>query len=234
LDFKEIILYNDKKWRDKMKKYLMLILILVLIVGFSTSAFAEKIGVGYGFFEGKEGGGDVDGLILTTESDFATDYNFEMRYFIGDGDYDYEANLLDFELYKKMNTDQNTEFYLGAGWKWLTEDQEYNGYAINTSQWGLPILAKMEFDAGNGLNFGGKFGYWFLGAYEAESNFFNDFDGDFTGFSLDLYAEKMVTENSSIKIGYANEDYSFENSSIGINDFDGGFDGFYFAGQVNY
>jgi hypothetical protein len=52
LDFKEIILYNDKKWRDKMKKYLMLILILILMVGFSTSVFAESIGLGYGFFEG--------------------------------------------------------------------------------------------------------------------------------------------------------------------------------------
>ncbi|MCF8002173.1 MAG: hypothetical protein K9K76_09975 [Halanaerobiales bacterium] len=218
-----------------MKRYLILILILTLVVGFSSSVFAESIGLGYGFFEGKESGADVDGLILTSESDFANDYNMDMRYFIGDGDYDYEANLLDFGLYKRMSNNSNTQFYLGVGWKWLTEDQEYNGYAINTSQWSLPILGKMEFNAGSGLNFGSKFGYWFLGSYDAESNFFNDFDGDFTGFSLDLYAEKIITENSSVKIGYANEDYSFEgDSSLGINDFDGGFDGFYFVGQVNY
>lgn len=218
-----------------MKKYLILVLILVLMFSFRISVFAETIGLGYGFFEGKEGGGDVDGLILSTENDFANYYNFEMRYFIGDGDYDYEADLLDFELYKQMNTDQNAKFYLGAGWKWLTDDQDYKGYAINTNQWGLPILAKIKFDAGSGLNFGGKFGYWFLGSYEAESNFLKDFDGDFTGVSLDIYAKKILTKNFSIKIGYANEDYDFEgDSNIGINDFSGGFDGFYFSGLINY
>jgi hypothetical protein len=215
-----------------MKRNLILVLMLVLIIGFSNSAFAE-ISLGHGFFESKEGGSDIDGLILTTESDLTNDYNFETRYFIGNGDYDYEADLLDLELYKQISTNQNTRFYLGAGWKWLTENQEYNGYAINSSQWGLPILAKMEFEAGNGFNIGGKFGYWFLGSYDAESNFFNDFGGDFSGFSLDLYAKKMITNDFSLKIGYANEDYQFEgDSSVGINDFDGGFAGFYFSGQI--
>lgn len=218
-----------------MKKTAILFLVLILMVGLSTSVFAEEIGLGYGFFETKEGGGEVNGLFLTSEIDYGSGYSDYFRWFIGDGD-GIDYNMIDWTFYKKINsTKNNTDFYLGAGWKWLTEDIEYQGYKIYSSEWGLPLSAKMKINLADGFTFGAEADYWFLGSYEVDSNLVPDFEGDFTGFGFDIYAEKMLTENTSIKVGYANEDYTFgADDSVGINDFDGGFSGFYFAGQVNY
>lgn len=218
-----------------MKKLLVLILAVGLIIGVGSSAYATSVGLGYGFFE-LENGADIDGLILETDSNFGNELNFESRYFMGDGDGNHEADLLDLRLYKKIETKQNnTDFYLGGGWKWLSEDNDFRGAAATTSQWGLPLSAKMETSFNNGFSFGAKADYWFIGSYEVESNFMNDFDGDFTGFAFDIYAEKTLTENFSIKLGYVNEDYTFgKDDSVGVSEFDNTIDGFYFAGLYNY
>ncbi|MFW5795212.1 MAG: hypothetical protein ACOCV1_06975 [Bacillota bacterium] len=218
-----------------MKKYLILVLILFLMICFSTSVFAENIGIGYGFFESEEGF-DVDGLILESDSNFGEEYKFTSRYFMGDGDGNYENNLLDLNLYKKMGGENNTNFYLGAGWKWLIEDDYEGDIDISNSAWGLPLSAKMEHKFNETLTFGGKIDYWFLGSYDIDITNTTTEDtanlsDDFSGFGVDLYLTSQIANNFSIKVGYVNEDHTYDSNSSNI---DSGFDGFYVSGQVNY
>jgi hypothetical protein len=216
------------------KKLLVLFVVIGLVIGLSASALASY-GLGYGFFETKENNSEVDGLIITTEGDFGSGYNFEMRNFLGNGEGNYENNLLDLRLYKKINSQNNTDFYLGGGWKWLTEDSSFQGYAATSSQWGLPVSAKMKINSDNGFTFGAKADYWFFGSYNVDSNFTTDVEGDFSGFGFDIYGEKTITKNISVRLGYMNEDYTFgEDESAGVSEFDNGFSGVYFSGQYIY
>lgn len=218
-----------------MKKLLVTLIVLGLLFSIGSSVYAANVGLGYGFFEG-EGGFDVDGLILSSDSNFGENYNFTSRYFMGEGDGNYENNLLDLNIYKKMNKESDTDFYLGVGWKWLIEDDYIAGVDLSNSAWGLPISAKINHKLNEKLSFGGKVDYWFLGSYDIDAVNTNtgasaNLSDDFSGFGIDLYLESQLANNFSIKLGYANEDHTYDNNSSSL---ESGFDGFYFSGLYNY
>jgi hypothetical protein len=233
-----------------MKKLLVTLIVLGLLFSIGSSVYAANVGLGYGFFE-SEGGFDVDGLILSSDSNFGENYNFTSRHFMGEGDGNYENNLLDLEnnlldlnIYKKMNKEGDTDFYLGAGWKWLIEDYYIAGVDLSNSAWGLPISAKINHKLNEKLSFGGKVDYWFLGSYDIDAVNTNtgasaNLSDDFSGFGIDLYLESQLANNFSIKLGYANEDHTYDNNSSSLesgfdSSLESGFDGFYFSGLYNY
>ncbi|MCK8818043.1 hypothetical protein MWH28_11810 [Natroniella sulfidigena] len=147
-----------------------------------------------------------------------------------------DYNILDFTTYTELLIEQPGQHNLGLGFKAVTlnETDKADDYTAERKAYAIPITLKTTQEVTPTVDFIGGVSFFPWGRSSlTSSNDFN-FEGDFSGYEVDLAVKANLTDTFALKGGYQQKSYTFGDPEEEFAELSNDFSGIYLGGEIAF
>ncbi|WP_408956288.1 hypothetical protein [Natroniella sp. ANB-PHB2] len=224
-----------------MKKVLILTLALITII--FNIGLAQAVDNNFMISRGRltaKNNNDFNTLIFSYQDDGGQIFlPSELKLTLADfntTDLSQDYNILDFTVYTELPVEQPGQHNIGLGFKALTlnEVNEADGYTAERKAYTIPITFQTTQKIAPTVDFIGGISFfpWGKSTLTSSNNF--NFEGDFSGYEIDLAIKANLTDTFALKGGYHQKSYTFGDPEEIFAELTNDFSGVYIGGEISF